>query len=176
MQEVTITLRFNRVCLGAAKKKKHGQTIFCFDRDPGNRVMFMPAAWLSCMRYAAKLANRHHVEVKKIDWCPIVLGTPRPDWRRTIVSREADRGRTHYALHEAFRPGDTIVLSAVLPDGLSIPEFEPLLVLVGKYRGFSPFNNHQEKYGTFEVISIEPTIIGTGTNHGADNTESTCFD
>jgi hypothetical protein len=172
MQEITITLRFNRVCLGAAKRKKHGQTIFCFDRDPGNRVMFLPSSWLACMRYAAKIANRHHTTVKKIDWCPIVMGTPRPDWRRTVVSRtDTPDGRTHYALHEAFRPGDTIVLSAVLPDELSIAEFEPLLVLVGKYRGFSPFNNHQEKYGTFEVISIEP-VNGIGTHHGANQSES----
>lgn len=168
MQEVSISLRFNRVCLGAAKRKKHGQTVFCFDRDPSNRVMFMPAAWLSCLRYAAKIANRHHVTVKNIDWCPVIIGTPRPDWRRTIVSRpDESNGRTHYALHEAFRPGDVIVLSAVLPDDLTIEEFEQLLTLVGKYRGFSPFNNNQEKYGTFEVLSIEP-VTGTG-NYGAEN-------
>jgi hypothetical protein len=159
MQEVTITLRFNRVCLGAAKRRRHGQTIFCFERDPSNRVMFMPAAWLSCMRYAAKLANRHHAEVKKIDWCPVIVGEPRTDWRRGIVHDNAVPGvpKTHYALHEAFRPGDTIVVSAVIPDGIPFADFARLLELVGKYRGFSPFNNTQEKYGTFEIISIEPT-------------------
>jgi hypothetical protein len=157
MQEVLITLRFNRVCLGAAKRKRHGQAVFCFERDAANRVMFMPAAWLACMRYAAKIANRHYAEVKKIDWCPVISGTPRPDWRRTIVSRTDDASsRTHYAVHEAFAPGETIGISAVLPDGFAINDFEPLLVLVGKYRGFSPFNNSQEKYGTFEVISVTP--------------------
>ena len=156
MQEITVTLRFNRVCLGAAKKRKHGQVIFCFDRDPSYRVMFLPSAWLSCMRYAAKIANKHHTEVKKIDWCPIVVGEPRNDWRRTVVQTQGENARGHFALHEAFRPGDTVVLSAVLPDEISLSDFVHLLTLVGKYRGFSPFNNAQEKYGTFEVISVEP--------------------
>lgn len=168
MQEVTITLRFNRVCLGAAKRRKHGQTIFCFDRDPSNRVMFLPAAWLSGMRYAAKIANRHHTTVKKIDWCPIVMGEPRPDWRRTIVSQNDGHAKTHYAVHEAFRPGDTVVLSAVVPDEISLGEFEHLLTLIGKYRGFSPFNNSQEKYGTFEVISVEP-VAGPGSDNGNES-------
>lgn len=164
MQEVTITLRFNRVCLGAAKKRRHGQVIFCFDRDPSNRVMFLPSSWLTCMRYAAKIANRHHTEVKKIDWCPIVIGEPRNDWRRTILSHQPNNQvRSHYALHEAFRPGDAVTLSAVLPDEISLGDFVHLLTLVGKYRGFSPFNNSQEKYGTFEVISVEP-VSGPGSD------------
>jgi hypothetical protein len=154
VQEVAITLRFNRVCLGAAKRKKRGQTIFCFDRDPAGRVMFMPSDWLSAMRYAAKLANKHHTEVKKIDWCPIVMGEPRPDWRRNIVTNHGADAKVHYAIHEAFTPGATIMLSAVLPDEISIADFDHLLTLVGKYRGFSPFNS-QEKYGTFEILRIE---------------------
>ncbi|NDC55249.1 MAG: hypothetical protein EBZ69_00175 [Alphaproteobacteria bacterium] len=161
MQEITVTLRFNRVCLGAAKKRRNGQVIFCFERDPGDRVMFMSSAWLSCMRYAAKLSNRHHAEVKKIDWCPVIVGEPRKDWRRTILTPNENGMRSHYALHEAFRPGDTVVISAVLPDEIPLDDFNHLLTLVGKYRGFSPFNNAQEKYGTFEVISLEP-VAGPG--------------
>lgn len=116
------------------------------------------------MRHAAKIANRHHTAVKKIDWCPVIVGQPRTDWRRTILTADTEQGgmRSHYALHEAFRPGDTVVISAVLPDEISLEDFERLLTLVGKYRGFSPFNNAQEKYGTFEIISIEPTA-GPGT-------------
>jgi len=164
MQEITIKIRFNRVCLGAAKKRRHGQIIFCFDRDPSQRVMFLPSAWLSCMRYAAKIANRHHSDVKKIDWCPIVMGEPRNDWRRTILTQQADNQmRSHYALHEAFRPGDIVILSAVLPEEISLGDFVHLLTLVGKYRGFSPFNNAQEKYGTFEVLSVEP-VSGPGSD------------
>jgi len=161
MQEITVTLRFNRVCLGAAKKRRNGQVIFCFERDPSDRVMFMSSAWLSCLRYAAKLSNRHHAEVKKIDWCPVIVCEPRKDWRRTILTPNETGMRSHYALHEAFRPGDIVILSAVLPEEIPLGDFVHLLTLVGKYRGFSPFNNAQEKYGTFEVISIEP-VAGPG--------------
>lgn len=161
MQEVSITLRFNRVCLGASKRKKRAGTVFCFDRDPSGRVMFMPSAWISCMRYAAKLANKHFSAVKKIDWCPVILGTPRTDWRRGILTshKPGSAVKTHYAIHEAFRPGDTITLSAVLPDDISVADFEALLIIVGKYRGFSPFNNTQEKYGTFEVMEVKPVSV-----------------
>jgi hypothetical protein len=163
MQEVAITLRFNRVCLGAARRRRNGQTIFCFDRDPDGRVMFMPAAWLSCMRYAAKLYNRFHTDVKNIDWCPLVMGTPKPDWRRTIISNaNKEDTRAHFAVHEAFKPGDKITLSAVLPQEIGVEDFTYMLTIVGKYRGFSPFNNNQEKYGTFEVISVDP-IAGPGS-------------
>lgn len=157
MQEVMIKLRFNRVCLGAAKRRRHGQVYFGFDRDPSGRVMFMPSAWLGVMRYAAKLANKHYSAVHKIDWCPLVGGTPRNDWRRTIVSQHEGEARSHYAVHEAFQPGDVITLSSVLPDEISLEDFERLLEIVGKYKGFSPFNNTTEHYGTFEVISIVPT-------------------
>lgn len=156
MQEIAITLRFNRVCLGAAKKRKNGQVIFCFDRDPVDRVMFLSSAWLSCLRYAAKLANRHHTAVKKIDWCPVISGTPKKDWRRTILTPNGAGMRSHYAVHEAFPPGEKITLSAVLPDEISVEDFVHLLTIVGKYKGFSPFNNSQDKYGTYEVISVEP--------------------
>lgn len=156
MQEVEVQLRFNRVCLGAAKRRKHGQVYFGFDRDATGRVMFMPAAWLGVMRYAAKLANKHHSVVQKIDWCPIVSGRTRNDWRRTIVTQQNGTGRSHYAVHEAFQPGDVIKLSAVLPDEISLIDFERLLEIVGKYKGFSPFNNSTEHYGTFEVVSIDP--------------------
>lgn len=156
MQEVMVKLRFNRVCLGAAKRRRHGQVYFGFDRDPENRVMFMPSAWLSVMRYAAKLANKHYSAVQKIDWCPLVEGTPRNDWRRTIVSNQGADTRAHYAVHEAFQPGDVIIVSCVIPDEITFADFEQLLEIVGKYKGFSPFNNATEHYGTFEVISIDP--------------------
>jgi hypothetical protein len=56
-----------------------------------------------------------------------------------------------------------VVISAVLPDEISLADFNHLLTLVGKYRGFSPFNNVQDKYGTFEIISIEP-VAGPGSD------------
>ncbi len=164
MQEVVIKLRFNRECLGSAKRKRQTQTVFAFDHDPSGRVMFMPAAWLSVMRYAAKLSNRHHSVVQHIDWCPLVEGQPRTDWRRTIVNKIGGTTKTHYALHEAFPPGSTVLVSAVVPDEIPLNEFEELLTIVGKYKGFSPFNNATEHYGTFEVISI--TSLRGGANDG----------
>jgi hypothetical protein len=158
MREVIIKLRFNRVCLGAAKRKHNGYVVFCFERDPSQRVMFLSSVWTSLLRYAAKLTNRHQAAVKKIDWCPVIDGTPKKDWRRTIVRRNqspGEKSRTHFAVHEAFVPGDIITLSAVLPAEISEDDFFELMTVVGKYRGFSPFNIPQEKYGTFEVLSIE---------------------
>ena len=158
MQEITITLRFNRECLGAARRTQFGQTIFCFDRDADGRVMFLSSGWLSGLRYAAKIANKHHTAVKKIDWCPIVNGITCTDWRRTVSPAQgSEQTKSHFALHEAFAPGERIVVSAVLPTEIPIIDFEQLLTLVGKYRGISPFHNAQEKYGTFEVISVEPS-------------------
>ena len=156
MQEVTITLRFNRPCLGAAKRRRHSQVVFAFDRDPVGRVMFLPSAWMALMKYAAKLANRHHTAIKQIDWCPVIAGTPCNDWRRTVVTQGGPNPKSHFVVHEAFRPGDTVEVSAVLPDEILIEDAMHLLTLVGKYRGFSPFNNAQDKYGTFEVVSIKP--------------------
>ena len=73
------------------------------------------------------------------------------------------RSKTHYAVHEAFPPGAVILVSAVLPDEIPLNEFEDLLSIVGKYKGFSPFNNATEHYGTFEVVSVT-TIRGGNAN------------
>ena len=48
------------------------------------------------------------------------------------------------------------LLDTKLPDEISVEDFVHLLTIVGKYKGFSPFNNSQDKYGTYEVISVEP--------------------
>ncbi len=156
MLEVAIRLQFNQACLGAAKRRRKGQVYFGFDRDAAGRVMFLPSAWAGVMRYAAKLANKHHSVVQKIDWWPIVSGKTRNDWRRTIISKQDGQVRSHYAVHEAFQPGDIIELFAVLPDELPLADFEQLLNIVGKYKGFSPFNTTADHYGTFEILSIAP--------------------
>lgn len=156
MQEVTVRICFNRACLGSSKRRKGKDVIYVMERAPDGRVMFMPSAWLGVMRYAAKLANRHHNLVKQIDWDPrIDSGTLVPNWRRTIVTNKQG-GKSHYAVHEAFAPGAIVAVNAVLPDGLGIEDFWRLLDVVGTYKGFSPYNNDSEKYGTFEVSSIQP--------------------
>jgi hypothetical protein len=79
------------------------------------------------------------------------------------VTQGGPQTKSHFVVHEAFRPGDTATISAVLPEEISISDFEHMLTLIGKYKGFSPFNNDSEKYGTFEIVSIEP-VAGPGLN------------
>jgi hypothetical protein len=111
------------------------------------------------MRYAAKVANRAYGLVGKIDWDPIVDGTPRTDWRRTVVSAHDDpKKRERYAVHEAFPPGSVIGINAVIPKGLTVDEFANLLSIAGTYKGISPFREDDERYGTFEVLSVKPAV------------------
>lgn len=161
MQEVTVRIRFNRECLGSAKRNtRKGQTIFCLPRSPdGRNVMFLATWWSKILRYAATVANRSQSVVRRIDWDPIVDGSPRLDWKRIVVQASDDkRGRERYALHEAFPPGAVIGVNAVLPDGLSLDEFHELMEIAGTYKGISPFQQEDEKYGTFEIVSIKPSV------------------
>jgi len=163
MQEITIRLRFNRECLGSAKRVKRkgqkSQTIFCFARDPRDRIMFMSTWWASLIRYAAKVAGRAYDLVGEIDWDPIVDGKPRTDWKRVVVPAHLDpKKRERYAVHEAFAPGDVVGINAVIPKQLSVDEFSELLTIAGTYKGISPFREQDEKYGTFEVLSVKPTV------------------
>ncbi len=120
-------------------------------RGPDGRVMFMPSWWRERMCYAAKLLNYSDVLARKIDWSPFIDGRPIGGWRRMLP--EVKGGRRRYAVHEAFRRGDEIGVSAVLPDGLSIEMFAEMLRIVGLYRGISPFRG-DDPYGTFDVLSI----------------------
>lgn len=175
MQEVTIRLRFNRECLGSVKKRKslkgqNPQVVFCFARDPSGRIMFLPTWWASLLSYSAKVANRAFDIVNRIDWDPIVDGKPKERWKRVVVPAHADpKGRERYALHEAFPPGAVIGINAVIPRGLSVDEFEDLLTIAGTYRGISPFREDNEKYGTFEVLSVNTTV----RNREKSKTQST---
>ncbi len=159
MQEVTARLRFNRECLGFARQQTaRNQVIYAMPRDSSGRVMFLPSWWKGRFRYAAKVVNRYNNLVKKIAWDPIVDGRV-SRWKRIIVpARQDPGGRERYALHEAFRQGDIIGVNAVLPDGLSVDAFSELLSVVGTYKGISPFQDEQETYGTFEVVSVTPTV------------------
>jgi len=143
MTEVEVTLRFNNHCLGDCRFG----SISAFLRDPDGRVMLLATWWASLMRYAAKVANRHHKTVKDIDWDPVVQGESR-EYRRYYKARR-------FRLHEAFYPGDEIVVHAVLPDGLTLDDFRELLSIAGRYRGISPFGSDR-KYGTFDVRAVTP--------------------
>ena len=159
MQEVSIRLRFLRECLGSVKRQNgRGRTVFYMLRDPQQRIMFLPTWWRSLMSYAAKVRNFGQQLVTGINWNPHVDGSVRSDWRRTVVPASQDaRQRTRYAVHEAFPPGAVIGVNAVLPDGLSIEDFQELLTVAGTYKGISPFRSQDENYGTFEVVSVKRT-------------------
>lgn len=159
MREVTIRIRFNRECLGSARRRgAKGQVKFCMLRDPRHRVMFLPSWWHQLLRYAATVTNQQQGIVKRIDWNPVIDGMPRAAWKRTIVADGKVERRMRYAVHEAFLPGDVVGINAVLPDGLSIEQFQELLEIVGTYKGISPFQRDDERYGTFEVLSVRPTV------------------
>lgn len=157
MQEVTITLRFNRECLGVVRRPlPRGGVIYRLPRSSDGRVMFMPSKWRAAIQYAARVRGKHHEIVKHVDWDAFVDGAT-TEWRRTVsVAKNGKRER--YALHEAFRPGDVLRVNAVLPTGLSIPDFSTLLTLVGTYRGISPFVDDEQNYGTFDVVSVAPAV------------------
>jgi hypothetical protein len=89
--------------------------------------------------------NRHHAAVRDIDWDPIIEGTPREYKRFYAPSR--------YTVHEAFFPGDKIVVHAVVPASLPLEDFSELLRIAGRYKGISPYR--KGPYGTFDVVDIE---------------------
>jgi serine protease inhibitor len=113
-------------------------------RDPDGRVMFLPTWWKALMHYAAQVVNRHHTAIKTIDWAPVIEGTTR-EYKRYYAAKK-------FTLHEAFFPGDTITVYAVLPATLPIDDFKELLEVAGKYKGISPYRKDQ--YGTFDVVDV----------------------
>lgn len=155
MEEVAARLCFTQPSLGAARRHGNQGVIFCMDRAPGKQVMFLPTAWGSLMRYAAKVANRDHNLVKKIDWDPLIVGPSIGQYKRTVVPTDPGR-KKYFVMHEAFLPGHEVDVHAVLPDGLEIEDFKRLLQIAGTYKGISPFHNDTDRYGTFEVLSVAP--------------------
>lgn len=164
MQEVTIRLRFIRECLGFAQKPLGNgrDVIYRMPRDGQGRVMFLTSWWHNNMRYAAKVVGRCYNDVSHIAWAPSVDGML-AQWRRIVAPAKGGK-RARYALHEAFRPNAEIGVTAVLPEQISVDDFTELLSVVGTYKGISPFQSVGENYGTFEVISVMPTIRQRGHN------------
>ena len=142
MREVEAVLQFDQHCLGDCRQRKISRML----RDPKGRVMFLPTWWQALMRYAAKVVNRHHNAIKAIDWDPVVTGETK-EFKRFYT-----QGR--YTIHEAFLPGDTIGVRAVLPAELAIDDFKELLRVAGRYRGISPYRRGKQ-YGTFQVVEVK---------------------
>ena len=152
MQEVTVRIKFNRVCPGSTRKRtEDGNVEFCMLRSPDNRVMFLATWWRAIMSYAAQVINKHQKDVRSICWDPIVDGEPQK-WRR--YSQESGDGRRRrFAVHEAFLPGSVIGVHCVLPATIGLDDFWSLLDVAGAYKGISPYKPSDD-YGTFEVVSV----------------------
>lgn len=142
MIEVTAVLRFNQHSLGDCRYKKISRML----RDPEGRVMLLPTWWQALMRYAAQVLNRHHDDIKDIDWDPVVEGET-AEYKRYYAPGK-------FTTHEAFFPGDSITVNAVIPTTITIAAFQELLQVAGRYRGISPFRKDGSQ-GTFDVISVE---------------------
>lgn len=168
MIEVQAKLRFNNYCLGNRRVRRIDKML----RDPDGRVMFMPVWWQALMRYAAKVLNRHHATVSKIDWDPVIDGDTRIHRRYYKPER--------FQKHEAFFPGDIIGVNVVLPDDLPIDDFSQLLDIAGRYRGISPYGT-ERKYGTFEILDVRRRVRVTpsereaarNSDHAAAQTQDT---
>lgn len=158
MKEVAIRLTFACPSLGAVRRMTSRQNvIYSFLRDAASgRVLFLHTWWSTRMQFAAKVQQRCHALVNKIQWGAFVDG-PVGQWRRSLPPRGSQK-RKRYALHEAFLPGTTIALTAVLPDELTIQDFITLLTHVGAYKGISQFTEEEAIWGNFTVDSVLPTI------------------
>jgi hypothetical protein len=141
MTEVEVVIRFNQHSLGDCRYQRVSRMLHA----PDGRVMFPPAWWQALMRYAAQVLDKHQSAVKDIDWAPVVEGTPK-EYRRYYAS-----GR--YTTHEAFFPGDQIVVQAVIPAEITTDDFKELLAVAGKYKGISPYRKDNQ-YGTFDVVTV----------------------
>jgi hypothetical protein len=148
MQELTVRIRFNNVCLGSVQKKNCNEML----RDPDGRVMFLPTWWRSVTVFAARVLNRHQDLVREIDWDPLVEGTPK------MYKRYYKPGR--YTLHEAFLCGDAINVHCVIPTGMTVEDLKTIMEVVGTYKGISPYKPDL-KYGTFQVVEVVPKVRET---------------
>ena len=154
MQEVKVLLRFTVPCLGADKRVRNGLgTVFCFPRTPDGQVLFHQTWWRAIVTHAARIKNFPTTTIKKIEWSPVIDGSPRL-WQRYIQdpSRSAN-ARPKYAQHEAFLPGRVIGVECVLPVDLSVDMFAALMGAAGKFRGISPYKPGE--YGRFTVVSVQ---------------------
>lgn len=159
MIEVQVTLQFNNYSLG----NRRGGRVWTMLKDANGKVMFMPSWWKAVMRHAARIFSRHHDAVTRIDWDPVIAGTPRP-YKRFYKPQCFQR-------HEAFHPGDTVTVNAVLPDDLPLLDFTQLLDIAGCYCGISPYQTNNDKYGTFAVVNVQRRVRTTAEERKEANTD-----
>lgn len=148
--EVTTKLRFTFPCLGSVRQRRGRGTWFRFDRTGDDRVLFLPSQWSTLLRYAANTTSSCQGLVERVAWEPAIAGTPATNAYR----RRTAAGYQAFVFHEMFEAGTEIAVDAALPQEMTLDEFARLLTFIGTHRGFSPYHDKREKYGTFTVESV----------------------
>lgn len=148
--EVTATLEFTFPCLGTVRERRGKGAWFRFLRNAQRQIIFLPEQWESLLRYAAMTTNSCQGMVDRVAWDLVIHGVPSTQSYR----RKTAAGPQAFVFHEQFEPGSTIQVHAKLPEEMELPAFHRLLTFIGKERGFSPYHDKREKYGTFEIIAL----------------------
>lgn len=148
--DVTATLAFTFPCLGTVRERRGKGTWFRFLRNAQQQIIFLPEQWESLLRYAAMTTNSCQGMVDCVVWDLVISGIP----STYAYRRKTTAGPRAFVFHEQFEPQSTIQVHAKLPADMDLPSFQRLLTFVGKERGFSPYHDKREKYGTFEILSL----------------------
>lgn len=154
MRELAAKLSFVSPCLGNVKKfyQRNGKTshYYLLPRDPNSKkIIFLPTWWRATLRRAAEILCRHHSDINKVLFSPVVEGIPHP------IPREFYRryyGSGKFTRHEAFFAGDEISVRLSVPQEISDEDMYKLLEYAGKYCGISPA--HPNEFGHYEVTSL----------------------
>lgn len=154
MRELAVKLRFTAHCLGNVKRqRRQGGKIRHYFVLPRNadrtQIVFMPTWWQSTLKRSAQILCRHQRDVLRIRFAPEVRGTPRPIPEK-LYNRYHARGQ--FSRHEAFYPGDEVVVTCVVPPEIGDDDFLKLMRYAGKYFGISP--SQPNDYGFYEVVWI----------------------
>ena len=143
MNEFYLRLKFIVPSLGNCKRPDGSYT---FNKDADTqKVVFLPSLYLDILNHAAKLLNRHHQLVRQISFGCAVDGVP-------SFYRRATTGK-RFAWHEAYKAGDIIGVTVMLPAALTQKDFLVLIAKAGEYGGLSPFKPRE--YGRFVVDGVD---------------------
>lgn len=152
MRELTVRLRFVKHCLGQVRKftwrDGRRRNYFLLPRSPTGKIVFMPSWWQSVLVKSAEVLCRHQEAVKGIRFGLEVEGTPPEAFYRHYTAPN------RFSVHEAFWPGDEIVVTCVIPSSISEVDFKALMQIAGKYFGISPAYPYE--HGFFTVQGVKP--------------------
>lgn len=152
MRELKVALTFTTECLGNVKYQPEGETwpAYRFARTPDGNIRFEASWWRSNIRFAADVLCRHHKAVEQVHFdVAVARAQPTKMYRRYFNNKA-------YMRHEAFLPGDRIIIKCLVPDSISDEDFKQLMDLIGRFRGISPFGPRE--YGFFTVTSVQLSV------------------